>query len=176
MTESDVTISLIVAAAENNVIGRAGGLPWHLSSDLKLFRRLTMGKPIVMGRKTFESIGRPLDGRTNIVITSRGDFDNDQIVVVGSAEAAVAAARQAAQVSGGDEIMVIGGSEIYRQLIDIADRIYLTRVHATPEGDAVFPALEPGNWREVAREALPKGERDQFSATLLTLERVQKTA
>ena len=173
MTEPDFTISLIVAAAENNVIGRSGGLPWKLSSDLKLFRKLTMGKPIVMGRKTFESIGKPLDGRANIVITRRQDFAHEEVVVVASVDAALAAARSAAMATGADEIMIIGGEEIYRLLIDRADRIYLTRVHATPEGDAEFPNLSPEEWREVAREALPKGRRDQHSSTLVILERVQ---
>jgi dihydrofolate reductase len=176
LTKPDITISLIVAAAENNVIGRSGGLPWRLSSDLKLFRTVTMGKPVVMGRRTFESIGKPLDGRTNIVITRRDDFTHDEVVVVASVEAALAAARSAAMATGADEIMIIGGSEIYRLLIVHAGRIYLTRVHATPEGDADFPELDPEEWHEVAREPLPKGQRDQHSATLVTLERVQNAA
>ena len=169
-------IVLVVAKSENNVIGRSGGLPWRLSSDLKLFRRLTMGKPIVMGRRTFESIGKPLDGRTNIVITRREDFAHEEVVVVASGEAALAAACSAAMATGADEIMIIGGSEIYRLLIVHAGRIYLTRVHATPEGDAEFPELDPEEWREVAREPLPKGQEDQYSATLVTLERVQNAA
>ena len=176
MTEPDITISLIVAAAENNIIGRRGGLPWHLSNDLKLFRRLTLGKPVVMGRKTFESIGKPLDGRTNIVVSRRKDFAGHGAVVVATVEAALAEARKAAISAGADEIMVIGGSEIYRQLIVYADRIYLTRVHATPDGDTTFPEIDPEEWREAAREPLPKGQRDQFSATLVTLERVQNAA
>lgn len=169
---SKPVISIIVAAAENGVIGRDGDMPWHIPSDFKMFRRLTMGKPIIMGRKTFTAIGRPLDGRTNIVITRRDDLAADGIEVARSIDEAVAIADRAARTSGVDEIMVIGGAEIYRALLPLARRIYLTRVHAEPAGDTLFPALDPGHWCVAAREPLPRGDQDDHAATLLTLERI----
>lgn len=173
-SETPVTIALVVAVAENGIIGRDGDLPWRLSNDLKLFRRLTMGKPVIMGRKTYESIGRPLDGRTNIIVTKRADFNDDRILVAQTPAEAVKLAKAAALSSGTDEIMVIGGAEIYSALMDSAHRIYLTRVHAEPEGDTRFPELPPDEWRQIAQEPLEMGEKDDHRATLLTLERCQK--
>lgn len=140
-------ISLIVAASENNVIGNQGDLPWRLSADLRRFKELTMGKPIVMGRKTYESIGRPLPGRHNIVITRQRDYVAEGCTVVSSTEAAIDAA--------GDvrEIMIIGGSHIYEAFLAGADRIYMTRVHADVDGDTWFPELSESEWiQEVAGE------------------------
>lgn len=138
-------ISLIVAVAENGVIGRDGDLPWRIPADLRFFKETTMGKPIVMGRKTFESIGRALPGRTNIVISRDSSFAADDIVVVGDLEAAL--------VVAGDvpEVMVIGGAQVYALALPRADRIYLTEVHAAPVGDVGFPELDPGVWRETSR-------------------------
>lgn len=164
-------ISLIVAVAENGVIGANGGLPWRLSSDLKTFRRLTLGKPIIMGRRTFQSIGKPLDKRDNIVVTRDPFFDVAGVSSVASVSEALTLARILATTRGADEVMVIGGADLYAATLEVADRVYLTRVHASPEGDKHFPVLDPNQWAEVAREALPKTERDQYAATLLTFER-----
>jgi dihydrofolate reductase len=163
-------VALVVAMAENRVIGRLGGLPWTLPSDLKTFRRITLGKPVIMGRKTFDSIGRPLDGRTNIVVTRRTDVTAPGIVTVATVPDAVEHGRRAAGDTGVGEVMVIGGAEIYLQSLPIASRIYLTLVHASPDGDTHFPPLD-GSWREVAREPLLQTARDQYAATLTVLER-----
>ena len=167
-----VIVSLVVAVAENGVIGQGGEMPWQQSQDLKLFRKLTMGRPVIMGRKTYQSIGRPLDGRANIVVTRDPSFAPDGVTVSDSVDGALAAAGEAAAAQGVLEIMVIGGAEIYRQLLDHADRIYLTRVHAEPIGDTWFPDLVAGDWREVAQQALEQGARDQYPATHYTYERV----
>jgi dihydrofolate reductase len=148
-------ISLIVAASENHVIGRDGVLPWRQSDDLSHFRALTMGKPIVMGRKTWDSIGRALPGRQNIVVSRRPGFEAADAEVVVSAKAAVAA------TVGADEIMIIGGSEIYALFLPLADRVYLTRVHAEVEGDAHFPPLED-DWRLVSDERHAADENNEF--------------
>jgi dihydrofolate reductase len=166
-------ITLIVAAAENDVIGRDGQLPWKIRSDLRLFRRLTMGKPVVMGRKTYESIGKPLDGRDNIIVTRNADFAADGIVVTTSVSEAIDEARRLAIENGADEIMIIGGAEVFRQTLPVADRIYLTRVHGKPDGDTFLPAIETGTWQEIGREPVPKGDADEFSCTLITLERAR---
>ena len=164
-------ISLIVAVAENGVIGAGGGLPWRLSSDLKTFRRLTLGKPIIMGRRTFQSIGKPLDGRDNIVVTRDPFFEAAGVSVVASVSEAITLARVLATTRGAEEIMIIGGADLYAATLTLADRVYLTRVHAKPDGDRHFPELNDKDWTETAREALPKTERDQFAATLITFER-----
>jgi dihydrofolate reductase len=166
-----VKISLVVAAAENGVIGRDGRLPWRIPSDLKTFRRLTLGKPIIMGRKTYQSIGKPLDQRDNIVVTRDLAFHVPGIIVTGSLDAALDKARALAAAKGIDEIVVIGGAELYRQALPLADRIYLTRVHAEPQGDALFPPLSEGDWREVSREPLPREARDEHACTLVILQR-----
>ena len=164
-------ISLIVAVAENGVIGRDGGLPWHLSSDLKTFRRLTMGKPMVMGRRTFSSIGKPLDGRDNIVVTRDPHFEVAGVSACPTVAEALTLARVLATTRGADEIMVIGGAAIYDAVMPHADRIYFTQVHARPEGDRHFPLPDAATWGEVSREALPKGDRDDFASTLIVFER-----
>lgn len=166
-------ISLIVAVAENGVIGKDGGLPWHLSSDLKTFRRLTMGKPLIMGRRTFQSIGKPLDGRDNIVVTRDMAFEHPGVSTVDNLADAITLARVLGRTRGADEIMVIGGAAIYARVLPEADRVYLTRVHAEPAGDRHFPALDPGEWREVSHEALPRTQRDEYAATLQIYERVR---
>lgn len=164
-------VTLVVAVAENGVIGRGGKLPWRLSSDLKTFRRLTMGKPLIMGRKTYRSIGRPLDGRDNIVVTRDQAWSEPGTLAAASYKAALDVARRLAAGRGVDEIMVIGGAEIYAQALPGAGRIYLTRVHAEVEGDATFATPDPALWREADREALPKGPRDDYASTLIVLER-----
>lgn len=168
---SNPRIALVVAVAMNGVIGDAGTLPWRLSSDLKMFRRLTMGKPVIMGRRTFQSLPKPLDGRLNIVITRDPAFRPAGALVVLGVEAALAAARENAAATGADEIMVIGGADVYSQILPRADRIYWTEVHAMPDGDTRFPAFERTCWIETDREAIPRGPRDDFDAELVTLER-----
>lgn len=164
-------ISLIVAVAENGVIGKDGQLPWRLSSDLKTFRRLTMHKPLIMGRRTFQSIGKPLDGRENIVVTRDPFFSHPGVSTTQSVADALTLARVLGLTSGADEIMVIGGAAIYKSVLDTADRIYLTRVHASPDGDRTFPDLDLKDWREVSREALPQDPKDEFASTLIVYER-----
>ena len=138
-------LSLIVARASNGVIGKDNQLPWYLPADLKHFKAITMGKPIVMGRKTFDSIGKPLPGRQNIVVTRNPDFVSSGITVVHSVEAAITAANET------EEIMIIGGTELYKLSLPLADRIYLTDIQQDFDGDAHFPSLG-SQWREVSRE------------------------
>jgi len=147
-----IRLALIVAAAENGVIGRNNALPWYLPEDLRYFKRVTMGKPIIMGRKTFASIGKPLPGRTNIVITRNPSFLAEGVKVVSSLAAALELAQQLAVVDDAEEAVVIGGAEIYQAALPFADRLYFTEVHASVEGDAVLPAIEWAQWREVSRE------------------------
>lgn len=172
MASAEPRVALVVAVAENGVIGKDGKLPWHISSDLKFFRSVTMGKPVVMGRKTFESIGKPLDGRDNIVVTRNRDFAADGAFVVATIEEALALARKKASERGTDEISVIGGAQIYEQTLECADIIYLTEVHAAPEGDAVFPELDQSVWREVSRKRHEPGPRDSSAYSLTVLERI----
>lgn len=168
------TIALIVAVAENGVIGRGGRLPWRMPSDLKTFRRITMGKPIVMGRKTYQSIGRPLDGRDNIVVTRDATFRAGGVEVAGSMDAALALAATRAKARGTDEIMIIGGAEIYGAAMPFAARIYLTRIHASPEGDATFADPPSTAWTEVRREPIPRDPRDDHAATLIVYARAAR--
>lgn len=145
-------VSLIVAMASNGVIGRNNQLPWYLPNDLKYFKAVTMGKPIIMGRKTFESIGKPLPGRVNIVVTTNRDFVADGVKVVHDPAEALALADSIAFLDGVDEVMVIGGAQLYEALLPRADRLYLTEVHAAVEGDAFFPDFERANWQEQERK------------------------
>jgi dihydrofolate reductase len=161
-------IALVVAVSKNGVIGRDGGLPWHISSDLKLFKAITMGKPIIMGRKTWESLPRkPLPGRLNIVVTRQKNYHAEGATVVGDAQAAVLAAGVA------DEIAVIGGGEIYRRFFPLADRIYLTEVDLDVAGDTHFPAISRVDWQETARESHVAGANDSAGFTLRTLDRLK---
>jgi dihydrofolate reductase len=167
-----IPLVLVVAIADNGVIGRAGGLPWRLRSDLRHFRALTLGHPVVMGRKTYQSIGRPLPGRTNIVV-SRGDaFAAPGVLVAAGLDAALDAARGDALRRGADAIMVIGGAEIYLQAMPSASLIEITRVHMEPEGDAVFPMIDPEEWRETKRQGCDAGPADDAPFTFVTYERI----
>lgn len=145
---SDFTLSAIVAMAQNRVIGINNSLPWYLPNDLKYFKAVTMGKPVIMGRKTFESIGKPLPGRPNIVISSNPDYSAEGVSVVTSVEAARELARNIVAINGGSEAMVIGGEQIYRLFMDSLDRLYLTEVMAEVHGDAWFPAFDESQWVE----------------------------
>jgi len=153
-------IVLIAAVANNGVIGRGGTMPWRVKSDMRHLRALTMGKPVVMGRKTYESLHiKPLPGRTNIVVTRDRDFTAPGVLAAPSLEAALEAARGDAQRRGTD-IMVIGGGDIYAQAMPLAGRLEITQIRMTPEGDSLFPAIDPAVWREAAREAHPAGPDD----------------
>jgi dihydrofolate reductase len=158
-------ISFIVAMDRNRVIGRDNDMPWHLPSDLEFFKRTTMHKPIVMGRKTHESIGRALPGRTNIIVTRDTHYQATGCLVAHSLPSAVVAAGSA------NEIFIIGGATLYRQALPIADRIYLTEIDTQVEGDTYFPELMPGEWREICYEASPDDERDEFTYRRRLLQR-----
>ena len=162
-------ISIIVAASENGVIGSAGELPWRLSDDLQRFKAVTMGKPIVMGRKTWESIGRPLPGRQNIVITRQEGYEAPGCEVVASPDAAVAVAGEAV------EVMVIGGSEVYDLFLPVVDRVYLTRVHASVDGDAFFTGLDESEWQLVSDEPHAADERNEFPFSFRLYERTGRS-
>jgi dihydrofolate reductase len=158
-------LSIIAAVAENGVIGRDGDMPWKLSTDLKRFKALTTGKPVVMGRKTFASIGRPLPNRLNIVLTRDGAFAADGVVAVPDLDAALAAAGPAR------EVMVIGGGEIYRALLDRAETLYITHVAAAPAGDTHFPLIDPAKWTVVSSEDVPAGPADSAASRFVTYAR-----
>lgn len=159
-------LSFVVAMARNGVIGRDNQLPWRLPADLRHFKTVTMGKPIIMGRKTYDSIGRPLPGRTNIVVTRDPAYQAEGCLVVHSIEEALAAAGDAA------EVMVIGGAEFYRQLLPRADRIYLTRIDAEFEGDTWFPELDPARWQERSREDHAPDADNPYPYSFVVLESV----
>jgi len=152
-------ITLIVAVADSGVIGRDNTLPWHLPEDLKRFKRLTMGKPMVMGRRTFESIGKPLPGRLNIVVTRDTNYRREGVTVVHDLDGALRAAGDA------PEVMVIGGAELFRALLPRAGRIHLTRVHGNIEGDVMWPALDERDWAVVERETHAADERHAYAMT-----------
>jgi len=158
-------ISLIVAMAQNGVIGRDNALPWRLPEDLKRFKEFTLGKPILMGRKTFEAIGRPLPGRANLVLTRDHDWRAPGVIPVHSVEEALLQTRTC------DELVAIGGAEIYRLLLPLARRIYLTHVHADVPGDTYFPAFDPAQWDDVELHTQPADERHAYPLTFVTLER-----
>ncbi len=158
-------ISIIAAMAEDRVIGIENRLPWSLPADMQWFRRHTLGKPVIMGRKTFESIGRPLPKRTNVVVTGDPSYRAEGCRVVHSIEAALEAAQPA------EEVMVIGGASFYRQILPRADRLYLTQIHAVIEGDAWFPPIDPSEWREIEREEYPADAANPHGMTFQVLER-----
>lgn len=164
-------IALVVVVAENGVIGVGGGLPWRLSTDLKRFKAITVGKPVVMGRKTFESIGKALSQRANIVVTGNPDFHAADVVVARSLDEALQLSREIAVRDNVDEICVIGGGQIYAEVMAIADRLYLTRVFLAPEGDTFFPRIDTGQWREIHRQDFPAGEKDDAPTTFFIYER-----
>jgi dihydrofolate reductase len=165
-------IAFVVAASKNGIIGRDGALPWKLSSDMRFFKTITMGKPLIMGRKTWESLPRrPLPGRDNIVITRTRGYSAPGATVVSDPEAALSNAAMFARRAGSDEIAVIGGGEIFALMLPRADRVYLTEVDLETEGDTRFPALDPAHWREVGRERFPRGDKDDAAFTIRTLDR-----
>jgi dihydrofolate reductase len=163
---------IVAAVADNGVIGRDNAMPWRLKSDLWHFRALTIGKPVVMGRKTFQSLGRPLPGRTNIVVSRDASFAAPGVVAAARIEDALAVAAGDALRRNVREIMVVGGADIYAALLARADRLEMTRVHLRPEGDAAFPTIDPAFWRETARTDHPAGPDDEAPFTLLSYRRV----
>jgi dihydrofolate reductase len=146
-------LSIIVAMANNRAIGKDNQLLWHLPEDLKYFKRMTMGKPMIMGRKTFESIGRPLPGRLNIVVTRQSNWQFEGVKVVHSIDAAKKLAQAQAFIDGVYEVMLIGGAELYKTSIDHADKLYVTRVDTDIDGDAFFPEIDANQWQEINRES-----------------------
>ncbi|HEY2757407.1 MAG TPA: dihydrofolate reductase [Pseudolabrys sp.] len=166
-------VVLVAAIGENGVIGREGQLPWKLRSDLQHFRRVTTNHPIIMGRKTYASIGRVLPDRTNIVVTRDPGFAAPGAVPATGMDAAFSYARDDAHKRGVDAVMVIGGSDIFALTMADADVLEITRVHATPEGDVKFPDIDPAQWREVRRERHARGPHDDAEFTVLTYERVR---
>ena len=165
MSDAAPLISLIVAMAQNGVIGRDNALPWRLPEDLKRFRAFTLGKPILMGRKTFESIGRALPGRTNLVLTRDRRFFSAGVIVVHSVEEALA------QAGASEELVAIGGAEIYRLVLPFARRIYLTHVHADVPGNIYFPDFDPTQWADVECSSHPADDEHAYPVTFVTLER-----
>lgn len=164
-------VSLIVAMSQNRVIGRENQMPWHLPDELKYFKRVTLGKPVLMGRNTFESIGRPLPGRPNIIITRNSDYEADGISVVNSVEDALELAEQLTEHDANAEAMVIGGAQIFAATLPLADLLYLTEVQAVVDGDVFFPEFAHEEWRLVSREEHAADDRNPYPYSVLVLER-----
>jgi dihydrofolate reductase len=170
MEQVSPTMSLIVAVSENNVIGKENKLPWYLPADLKFFKNTTWAMPVVMGRKTYESLGKPLPGRTNIVISRNSDWKAAGVILVSSLDAAV---KEAAALDV-KEVFVIGGAQIFQSALPLADKLYLTRIHETFEGDTFFPALDPG-WKLASRKDFQADEKNLYAYSFETWEKI-KTA
>ena len=164
--------SMIVAMASNRVIGRNNKLPWYLPGDLKYFKQATMGKPILMGRKTYESIGKPLPGRLNIVITRDTSWTAPGVTAVNSIDEAFSVAAGQAELDGQNEVMVIGGDQIYAACLPVVDRLYLTEVHADVEGDAYFPEVEWTHWKEIGREDFKAEAPNPYDYSFVVYDRV----
>ena len=166
-------IVLVAAIGQNHVIGRAGQLPWHIRSDLQHFKRLTINRPVVMGRHTFESIGKALPGRTNIVLSRDFSVPAPGALIATSFDAALGAARSDAKKRGVNEIMVIGGSSIFERTIPMAARLEITHVQASPEGDRFFPDIDPEQWHLRSRQEHPAGPHDDYAFTTATYDRIK---
>ena len=164
--------ALVVAVSANGVIGVRNALPWRLPSELRRFKKLTMKRPLIMGRRTHESIGRALPGRDNIVITEGGVIDNPDVHTVNSVEEAIALAERLAKSRRASEIMVIGGAQIFEQTRPLADRVYLTRVHLEVEGDTFWKDLDPARWKEVKSRRYKAEEGDEADYTMLVYDRI----
>lgn len=174
MRQSDsLPVAIVVAVADNGVIGRGNALPWDLPDDLQHFKRTTMGRPIIMGRKTFESIGRPLPGRLNIVLTRDDAWQAAGVSVATSMEQAIDIAEGQAMMDGADSVMVIGGAEVYRQALPFTSRVFLTRVHGKVHGDAFFDLGQIALWRELSRLEISAGERNSHDFSVIELENTE---
>ena len=165
------TLSAIVAMANNRAIGKDNQLLWHLPEDLKYFKRITMGKPIIMGRKTFESIGRPLPGRLNIVVTRQSTWSHKNVKVANTIDAAIRLASSQAFIDGIDEVIFIGGAELYKAVLPNVDKLYLTRVNTEIEGDAFFPEIDDQQWQEIHREAFSASDNNTYDYAFCILTR-----
>jgi dihydrofolate reductase len=166
-----VRIAMIAAVAENGIIGSGQQMPWYIPSDFGFFKRTTLGRPIVMGRKQFETVGKPLPGRANIVVTRQRDYRPEGVIVVHDLPDALARARSIAAADGVDEVMVIGGGEIYRQAMPMADRLYISHVALAPEGDVSFPEISPDAWTVVDEPEVAPSERDGAAFRVKVYER-----
>lgn len=169
---SDLQLSLVCALARNRAIGLNNQLPWHLPRDLAHFKAVTMGHPIIMGRKTFDSIGRPLPGRHNIVVSRQSDWARDGVEVVGSLEAAITRAAEIARDVGRREIMLIGGASLYELALPLAHRLYLTEVHTEVQGDAFFPSIVSSEWVEVSREEHVPDDKNPIACAFVIYDRL----
>ncbi len=168
---SSIRKTIVVAVAENGVIGRDGDMPWRLSTDLKRFKAITLGKPVIMGRKTYDSIGKPLPGRANVVITRGAAIDHPDVTTVGSLAEAMSSAEALALESGQNEVCIIGGGQIYAQALALSDRLCVTHVETVVEGDAVFPPIDPDIWREGEAIAVSAGEKDSYPTRFVVYDR-----
>ncbi len=158
-------ISMIVAMDQKGVIGRGSELPWHLSTDLKNFKKITMDKPIIMGRKTHESIGKPLPGRRNIIVTRNNGYQSEGCEVCHSLDEAIASCQD------DDEMVIIGGSELYREALEVVSRMYLTEVHADVDGDVYFPAFDKGEWDLIIKDDVEADDNNEYPYTMSILEK-----
>lgn len=164
-------ICIVVAASKNNVIGRDNGLPWRLKGDMQFFKRVTMGHPLVMGRKTFDSIGKPLPGRKTIVVTTQTDWAHEGVLVAHSLADALSMAEQQSSEMGVSKIMLVGGAQLYRQALPQCDRLYLTQVDAVIDGDAFFPELDYSEWEEESSERVDADSSNEYAFSMLQLKR-----
>lgn len=168
---SGIRISMIAAVGRNGAIGAQGALPWRLPTDFAFYKKTTMGKPLVMGRKTFESIGRPLPGRTNIVVTRQAGYAAEGVVVFASLKEALDFAQAVAARDGVDEIFINGGGELYAQAMTLADRLYITHVDAEPQGDTFFPTIDERLWDRKILDTVRPGEGDSAAFTIIVYDR-----
>jgi dihydrofolate reductase len=167
-----VRLAMIAGVAENGVIGSGNRIPWRISSDMAFFKRMTMGKPIVMGRKQYESVGRPLPGRTNLVVSRQVGYQPDGVIVISSLDAAIDHALSIAAADGADEAMIIGGGEIYAQAMRRAERLYISHIALRPEGDVRFPPIDPSIWREVEAPAVEVSPKDEATYRIAVYDRI----
>lgn len=166
-----VPVAMIAAIGENSVIGNDGQIPWRLPTDFAHFKRTTLGKPLIMGRKTFTSIGKPLPGRTNVIVTRQPDYAPEGVVVCHSLSEALDRAQSIAAATHASEVMIGGGAEIYREAMPLADTLYITQVALAPEGDARFPPIDPATWEITQRHDIVRTERDSADFVVLTYTR-----
>ena len=163
-----MNVSIVVAMSSNAVIGSNGGLPWHLSADLKRFKSITMGKPIVMGRKTHDSIGKPLPGRENVILTRDDNYQADGCTIINELNDIY---KRCSEV---DEVMIIGGSQLYAQVLPLAKKLFITEVHAEVDGDTCFPDFDRQQWREIERQDFKANEKNDFDYSFVVLKRVKR--
>lgn len=169
--EQPIRVALIWAMGENRVIGRGNTLPWRLPGEMQYFRAVTLGKPVIMGRKTFDSLAKPLPGRTNIVVSRSASVDHPRVKMARSLEEALRLGRAQAEVDGQQEVVVMGGAELYAAALPLADRLYLTLVHAEPEGDTFFPEFDDATWQEKRWLRIPADADNVYDFSLILMER-----